>query len=152
MKLNKLKLLRFISESYPHSDLTTISFDSVEGEIKEVVRKLFDLGYTIIVTDNDLESVSLLNKEIFNLSGSKYRYKYVSFDGVYREPSDLLITSFNITESQYAKQIITIQSFLNVTKLDNPEPEVNSEEKEAATKSTRKNAGRRPRLQGSTTT
>jgi hypothetical protein len=113
-------LLIYIKENYPNVPETTVAFDSAKEPFNDIIKRLFLDGYKIIAASNIESDIDQLNKLMYSMSGSKFRYRYAPFSNIYKEPTTVLVsTNTSIGDSQYAKEVI------RVTKAK-PEPIVKS--------------------------
>jgi hypothetical protein len=102
-------LLIYIKENYPNVPETTVAFDSVKAPLNDIIKRLFLDGYKIIAASNVESDIDQLNKLMYSMSGSMFRYRYAPFSNIYKEPTTVLIsTNTSIGDSQYAKEVIRI--------------------------------------------
>jgi hypothetical protein len=102
-------LLIYIKENYPNVPETTVAFDSAKEPFNDIIKRLFLDGYKIIAASNLESDIDQLNKLMYSMSGSKFRYRYAPFSNIYKEPTTVLVsTNASIGDSQYAKEVIRI--------------------------------------------
>jgi hypothetical protein len=102
-------LLIYIKENYPNVPQTTVAFDSVKAPFNDIIKRLFLDGYKIIAASNTESDIDQLNKLMYSMSGSMFRYRYAPFSNIYKEPTTVLVsTNTSIGDSQYAKEVIRI--------------------------------------------
>jgi hypothetical protein len=101
-------IVTYIRENYPEISRTTVAFDSVEEGLATTATRLFLDGYTVIAANEASEAIDAFNKQMYNMSGSLFRYRYAPFSNIYNEPTTVLITAYGKGDSQYAKEIISI--------------------------------------------
>jgi hypothetical protein len=129
-------LLIYIKENYPNVPETTVAFDSAKEPFNDIIKRLFLDGYKIIAASNIESDIDQLNKLMYSMSGSKFRYRYAPFSNIYKEPTTVLVsTNTSIGDSQYAKEVI------RVTKAK-PEPIVKSISESKSESSETKRPGR----------
>jgi hypothetical protein len=104
-------IVTYIRENYPEAGKTTVAFDSVEQGLDEVATRLFLDGYNIIAANEVAEAIDAFNRQIYNMSGSLFRYRFAPFSNIYKEPATVLITAYSGKgDSQYAKEVIDVNS------------------------------------------
>jgi hypothetical protein len=102
-------LLIYIKENYPNVPETTVAFDSAKEPFNDIIKRLFLDGYKIIAASSLESDIDQLNKLMYSMSGSKFRYRYAPFSNIYKEPATVLVsTNASIGDSQYAKEVIRI--------------------------------------------
>ena len=104
-------IVTYVKENYPEASKTTVAFDSVEQGLDQVATRLFLDGYNIIAANEAAEVIDAFNRQIYNMSGSMFRYRFAPFSNIYKEPTTVLITAYSGKgDSQYAKEVIDINS------------------------------------------
>lgn len=129
-------IVTYVTENYEPIVSNQIAIDDASGKMESVIRDLFDLGYYLKVASQLTEDIDAINRHIYQLSGSMYRYKYVPYSSIYVEPAKLLITTNpSLTKSDYAESVYNVSS----TKTE-PEEPISTETEEAP-----KRRGRKPK-------
>jgi hypothetical protein len=101
-------IVTYIRENYPEAGKVTVAFDSIENGLSTTATRLFLDGYTVIAANEVAEAIDAFNKQMYNMSGSLFRYRYAPFSNIYSEPTTVLITAYGKGDSQYAKEIISV--------------------------------------------
>jgi hypothetical protein len=113
-------LVTYIKENYPNVSETTVAVDSAKSPFNEIIKRLFLDGYKIIASSNSEVDIDQLNRIMYSMSGSKFRYRYAPFSNIYKEPTTVLVsTGAFIGDSQYAKEVIRVTE---TKPQGNPEP------------------------------
>ena len=86
-------LIADIQALYPEGlGKVRIAFNSVTSEAaKKVIVELFSLDATIVVSDRNRDSITGLNRILFERSGSAFRYRSVPFDQIHKEPVEVFV-------------------------------------------------------------
>jgi len=102
-------IVSYIREKYPNVSNTTVAIDSSRAPFNELIKRLFLDGYKIIASSRVEADIDQLNRILYNMSGSKFRYRYAPFNNIYKEPTTVLVVTETFNgDSQYAKEIIRV--------------------------------------------
>jgi hypothetical protein len=132
-------IVTYIRENYPEASKTTVAFDSVDDGLATTATRLFLDGYTVLATNNSLDLIDSFNKQMYNMSGSLFRYRCIPFSNIYNEPTTVLVTAYGKGDSQYAKEIIS------VTETESKTDSKPVEETKQELPPVRKSPGRKPK-------
>lgn len=81
-----------LSELFPSGfNGVVICINSASAPARKLAIGLYELGATIVISDRNIANVSILNRVLYERSGSKYRYRYVIFDNVHLEKVDVFV-------------------------------------------------------------
>jgi len=85
-------ILEKITKKYPDVDSrVSIMLNRCGPQARQLAIKLFEAGFTVIVTDPDPSEVSALSKILFERSGSIYRYRTVSYESHHHMVASMFI-------------------------------------------------------------
>lgn len=87
----------------------TIACNGATAPAQKLLLSLFDMGATLLVADREPHRVTGLTRQLYERSGSKYRYKPLHFDNIESERCHVFIQLEKPNkELKYAQHIIEV--------------------------------------------
>lgn len=95
--MSKEQISAFI-DSLGNTNGKRISINHLDETGTTLALTLFKNGASVVVADRDNLQVNKLNRLLYELSGSAYRYRAVAFGSIQHEPVDIFIDLVNLEE------------------------------------------------------